>query len=62
MTFCFTLYSKSLSGIHIGNKPKTGTVKIMDTAVGGEQLSLSLTHTHTHTHTKENGNKPTEQS
>ena len=53
MTFCFTLHSKSLSRIHIGNKPKTRTVKIRDTETEGmEQLSLSLSHTHTHTHTR----------
>ena len=45
MTFCFSLHSKSLSRIHIENKPKIGTVKIRDTETeGGEQL----THIHSH--------------
>jgi len=35
MTFCFTLHSKSLSRIHVGNTSKTGTVKIRDTETEG---------------------------
>jgi hypothetical protein len=61
MTFSCSFHSKSLSRIHIGNKPKTGTVKNRDTETEGGE-SHAHTNTHTPARTQEKGNKPIEQT